>query len=220
MPEILNRYLDQFTYADEITLVGPLVRLQIGPQGTTQIPFTDPVIFVDGGSRLRSGTQGISVGDGDSYHGILDYQLDREKDFSDLAYALSLVGDHFRCLKLHGFLGGRRDHELLNFGEVHHFLQQKTLPTEVQFDQHVSAFSAGQWQTQAQGTFSIVAFAPAAISLSGQCKYPIEAGSTLRPVSSLGLSNEGYGTIQLDIASPVFIFHNRHLDVDQRLQDS
>ena len=195
-----DQYLHRYLHENEVTLVGPLV--------DSQIQFDDPVIFVDGGAHGRIGDHGLCVGDGDSWSGPMDIQLPTEKDFSDLAFALSLIPEHFQCLHLHGFLGGRRDHELFNLGEVFQFLQRRLSDTTVLFDQEVIAYSAGQWSLAIEGTFSLGALIPTEVTLSGSCKYPITEGTVVSPLSSLGLSNEGHGKILLTNNAPIFIFRN------------
>ncbi len=193
-------YLNQFNEDERVLLVGPL--------NTDISEITEPVIFVDGGSNWRQYGIGISIGDGDSFTGALDYPLDPEKDFSDLSFALGLLGERFSEIQLRGFLGGRRDHELLNLGEVFHFLNQRQTRVKVTLNQSVIAFSAGRWQLEVNGTFSLVVFEPSVVTLSGHCKYHIAGESTIRPVSSYGLSNEGYGLISVSTSSPLFIFFN------------
>ena len=196
-----KNYLDQFRDRQQIALVGPLA---------SQLPaLSDPVIFVDGGSNRREGGIGIAVGDGDSFQGELDIYLDPQKDFSDLAFALSLVEENFRKIDLFGFTGGRRDHELLSLGEVFHYLGRRNQPCHANIDTMIDGYSSGSWQLEVQGTFSLIVFSPSVVSLSGSCKYPIAAGTTIHPVSSLGLSNEGAGTISFTTTAPIFVFHNR-----------
>ncbi len=195
--QILHDYFRAHADTASIQLVGPLAE--------AGLELSEPVIFVDGGARLRRGAEGIAVGDGDSFSGELDHLLDTAKDFSDLAFALSLVPEGFNEIELHGFLGGRRDHELLNLGECHHFLTRRTQSTRLRLDNTLEAFSAGHWRFHRQGLFSLVTFAPALVALSGDCRYPIPPGTTVQPVSSFGLSNEGHGEIRLEADGPVFI---------------
>ena len=75
-------------------------------------------------------------------------------------------------------------------------------------DSTIEAFSAGDWQFRCQGQFSLVVFAPARVALSGDCRYAIAPGTDIKPVSSLGLSNQGYGNIRLKTDSPVFVFRD------------
>lgn len=194
-------YLNQFPDHDQIHLVGPLAE--------AGLRIREPVIFVDGGSQRREGGIGITVGDGDSSLEKMDIELDPVKDYSDLAFALGLLGARFTTVTLSGFLGGRRDHELFNLGEVHHFLCSRPLRTRVLLDDELVGYGAGQWEFTVRGTFSLATLAETAVSLSGECAYPIESGTVIKPLNSLGLSNEGDGIVVLGCAGPVFVFHVR-----------
>ena len=178
----------------------------VGPLADGELDIKEPVIFVDGGSIRRENGIGLSVGDGDSFDGHLDHKLETDKDYSDLAFALRLLGDEFDRIEMFGFLGGRRDHELLNLGEVFHFLARRSRPTAAYLDHTIDAFSQGSWKFEVHGTFSLVAFDDAIVTLSGDCKYAIPKDTPFHPVSSFGLSNEGYGKISLETSSPLFLF--------------
>jgi len=195
-----SEYLAQHDNSGRIMLVGPFAE--------STLDIVEPVIFVDGGSIRRENDIGLSVGDGDSFDGRLDHLLDTDKDFSDLAFALSLLGHNYDRVEMHGFLGGRRDHELLNLGEVYHFLSRRLHPTAAILDHSIEALSKGEWHLEVHGIFSLVAFEVATVSLSGECKYRIAGGTQIDPVSSFGLSNEGYGTIRIETSSPLFLFRN------------
>lgn len=174
-----------------------------------------PTIYVDGGARFRGNADGvptISVGDGDSSPVPVDKRLPEEKDFSDLAFALRALPISVRELNLLGFLGGRRDHELLNFGEVHHFLKARAVAhARADFDGgagarpgRVTAIAGGRVKMELRGLFSVVAFEQARVKIAGACKFPFEG--QLAPVSSLGLSNEGSGHVEFETDNPIFIF--------------
>ncbi len=198
--ETVERYLEDHAGASRVQLVGPLA-----PPRTA---LAEPVIFIDGGTGLRVADEGVAVGDGDSFDGHLDHRLDPDKDFSDLAFALGCLGPRFREIELIGFLGGRRDHEILGFGEVFRFLDRRSTPTRARFDHEVEAFSAGRWRFESRGTFSLVLFAPCRVTLGGDCRYPITPDARVAPMSSLGLSNVGHGRVELEADGPVFIFHD------------
>ncbi|MFI5391452.1 MAG: hypothetical protein ACHQYQ_08830, partial [Bacteriovoracales bacterium] len=70
----------------------------------------------------KKGYLDISVGDGDSSNFPMDFNLPEEKDYSDLKFALDLIPPNVEKINLWGFLGGRRDHEIINFGEVNNWL--------------------------------------------------------------------------------------------------
>ena len=193
----IARYLHGYASHRALSLVGPLY------QGTNT--FENPVLFIDGGAEFRHADEGLSVGDGDSFVGKLDETLDRHKNYSDLAYALASIPAHFYEIHLHGFLGGRRDHEWVNIGEAAAFLKHRHQTTQLHFDSAFTGFSAGQWQLEINGTFSVLCIESAKITLTGECEYPLNQATQLEPLSSHGLSNAGSGKIQLKTNSPVFV---------------
>jgi thiamine pyrophosphokinase len=181
-----------------INIIGPLF------QGDNN--YAQPIVYVDGGAKYRRNSEGFSVGDGDSFSGKLDEYLPIDKDYSDLSYVLKNIPLHFDEINLLGFLGGRKDHELINLAEVHLFLENSLSRRRVNFDQKIIALSAGNWSFLIEGTFTLFAFKKIEIKLDGKCKYPIE--KELTPLSSHGLSNVGSGNIHLKNNAPVFIFLN------------
>jgi len=179
----------------------------LGPEACNEIPRDFPLVFVDGGARHRLNGEGFSVGDNDSFAGILDEVLPQDKDYSDFAYALSKIDERFEELRLIGFLGGRRDHELINLGEVDSLLRARKNPLRVNFDRELIAFSAGQWNFDFNGLFSLFAFSELRLSLEGDCRYPL-SNEVLRARSSRGLSNNGAGSLRLSCDGPLFVFLN------------
>ena len=197
MPTNLSDYLQQFRDTDEITILGPM---DCDPGR-----ITEPLILVDGGSRHASPGSGIRVGDGDSSDLPMDHALNPDKDMSDLAFVLDNLPAELGHVRLWGFLGGRKDHELFNLGEVHHYLSSRKNPARVTFEDFALGYSAGAWSFEHHGLFSLAAIEPCRISLTGDCRYPIEGFREIRPLSSLGLSNVGHGTIYLQCEGPAFI---------------
>lgn len=196
--ESLGSYLSQFPEATEIHLVGPM---------PLQAPIDDlpePVIFVDGGLRWRRQPIGLSVGDGDSAEITPDLLLSREKDFSDLAFVLSHIPTRFQSLMLHGFSGGRRDHELLVWGEIHHWLKDRS--ARVAIDNQVFAISKSALPLHHHGTFSLICFEPSAVRMTGDIQYALEDEITLAPLRSKGLSNMASGSFRVECTQPVFVF--------------
>lgn len=163
----------------------------------------EPALFVDGGTELKK-DHGFSLGDNDSYQGDLDYKLPRDKDFSDLQFALSLVPAHAETIHLHGFVGGRKDHELINFGEIAYFLLNRK-DTKVIIDRNITAYSQGFWEFELNSTFTLFSFHENTLSLTGECKYQL-IKQPLKPFSSHGLSNEATGKICLHNSSPLYFF--------------
>ena len=191
-------YLQQFPDDHRVQLVGPMLE--------TADDFREPVVFVDGGAQHRRGDIGIAVGDGDSSPLPMDEKLPTDKDISDLGYALSQLPPRIRTLELLGFLGGRRDHELGNFGAVHAFLTRASHPAQASFDQAVCAYGPGEWQLHIEGRFSLIVLEPTRLSLRGNCRYPLWPAARIEPLSSHTLSNIGHGEISLTCDAPVFVF--------------
>lgn len=197
----IDEYLSKFKNCQQITLLGPLYENVCDP-----IPvIEEPVIFVDGGARFRKSGIGISVGDGDSFAGTMDVPLNPHKNFSDLAFALQNIPQTFRDVQLLGFLGGRRDHELFNIGESHHFLCTRKSPTMIKFDNNIVGYSSGQWQFERIGGFSVSVVEETRVGITGDCLYPRPQTTTFMPLRSLGLSNVGTGNVCIDCDGPVFI---------------
>ena len=205
----IEQYLANFKNSRQINVVGPLYEPDDMREPMRAI--AEPIIFVDGGACWRQRGEGITVGDGDSFVGTMDVLLKSDKCFSDLAFALEHIPATFREVKLHGFLGGRRDHELFNIGEVHHFLRNRKSPTTIQFEHDIVGYSGGQWQFERVGGFSIAVIEETQISISGDCRYTCQARRFM-PLCSLGLSNVGAGLIYIDCAAPIFILFNDSVD--------
>ncbi len=180
-----------------LTLVGPLLEIcPTWPDG--------PILFIDGGARWRAllpesfNPPTLSLGDGDSLgNRHLDVLLDTEKDFSDLACAFEILGTiSLQKLTLLGFLGGRRDHEWINFAVVANFLQSLR-QLRADFDSAVSLLAPGQYTLSHRGLFSLVHFERAHTKITGQVKYPLEQVTPIPAYSSFGLSNIADGTFHI-----------------------
>ncbi|MDD9856723.1 MAG: hypothetical protein OXU96_01530 [Gammaproteobacteria bacterium] len=203
----VDEYLRRFGDCRRVTLIGPT--LAHAPRAGR---LQEPLIWVDGGADHRRGQTpaGVAVGDGDSAHGKLDQYLNADKDYSDLAFVLRRLPAHFAEVVLLGFLGARRDHELFNLGEVHHFLAAAGAPTRARFDRNIYAYSKGEWRFQSHSVFSLAAIEPATVTLTGACKYRLTAPTRVAPLASFGLSNRGAGRIILRTDGPVFIFKSQY----------
>lgn len=201
MRKEFNRYFAGFPDARELRIIGPM---------PFQMPcdfadFSGPALYIDGGARHQPEGLGLSVGDGDSSAKPLQVCLDPEKDISDLGCALQQIPLRFRDICLLGLLGGRLDHLLCNLGEAHDMLRKRT-NCRLNFENTVLGFSQGCWQFQRPGLFSVCVMEQTRLTLTGDCKYQCQQPTHFAPFSSLGLSNEGYGTIYLDTPSPAFVF--------------
>lgn len=168
--------------------------------------FHEPIIYVDEGVKFRGSSHGWSVGDGDSSKVKLDETLDMKKNYSDLAYALVNLPQHYTDIRIHGFLGRRKDHEIMNLAEVHSLLKRVERPTRCCLDNKIMAYSKGHWVLEIKGLFSLFAFEPLKLNLSGDCEFKIKEDSTLDELSSHGLSNIGSGKIEINCDFPVFVF--------------
>lgn len=183
-------------------------------------PLVMPTIYVDGGADFLATNLAlsekanlhpvISVGDGDSASVPMNQRLAERKDFSDLAFALRSLPSSVTALELFGFLGGRRDHELANFGEIHSFLTHRSGLATVNFHGVAGiecvAFTSGELELEIDGLFSVMVFERAAVLISGDCEYQSSDLKMIEPASSFGLSNVGHGRVKFSSASPCFIF--------------
>ncbi|MEM7208554.1 MAG: hypothetical protein AAF434_12085 [Pseudomonadota bacterium] len=191
-----------------VHIVGPMLRKH--PEWPSI-----PTIFVDGGARWQSQLPDdfhasvISVGDGDSIGDrSLDIVLNPEKDVSDLGYALGMLeGVAIEHLSLSGFLGGRRDHEWINLGEVARFMDARR-DTRADFEDAIAILSRGQFSLNHHGIFSLVSLKPTRITITGAVKYPLEKTTLLAAHSSHGLSNEATGIFQVTCDRPLLCFFN------------
>lgn len=197
----VSEYLSRFAHASVINVAGPF---------NQQSPLDEPVIFVDGGSAARLSDEGIAVGDGDSSGGRMDVLLKRDKNCSDLAFALESIPPGYTRVRLLGFLGGCRDHEYFNIGCAHRFLENRAGPSSIWFDNLICGYSPGTWTFERSGTFSIAAVRDTWLTLGGDCAYPCRTRTRFDALDSLGLSNIGTGTVLLENEGPVFvIFEDR-----------
>lgn len=191
----------------QVFVIGPMLQGSFVPQG--------PTIYVDGGLHARGRAAQdtkfatISVGDGDSATGALDYLLPELKDYSDLAFVLHNLPKTVQHVDLLGFLGGRLDHQLGNFGEAHAFLDsRKDNFTTIRFDESAVGFSAGKLKLQIQGNFSVMAFRACNVTITGACRFALEEPTRLGVLSSHGISNIGNGSVTITAEKPAFIFFN------------
>lgn len=198
-------FLESINGRDRVTLVGPLYN-------TKHVPLA-PTIYVDGGAQFLSrecvDNPVVSVGDGDSGAEItLDEKLPADKDYSDLAFALRGLPQSVIRVEMLGFQGGRRDHDLCNLGEVHGFLASRSHFTTVELTgagARVIGFCKGRVNLEIHGVFSVFVLEPAAVKISGECKYQLSRERTLASLSSIGLSNEAHGAVEIECGSPAFV---------------
>lgn len=173
-----------------------------------------PTIAIDGGAKYNLKPD-IWVGDADSHQGNVEtphkFEHPKEKDQSDLGLGLSLLKEEGPyVLHFFGFLGGRQDHELFNFGEASSFLLKRK-NSEVRFYNSKGEvlfrfLSPGEWEFEHHGLFSLGTLHESLITLTGKCRYSIPPETSVHPLSSYGLSNEGTGKIQVKTSAPLFLY--------------
>ncbi len=213
--DMIRQYCERYADTSTIRLMGPENFPVVGGESEQE-----PVIFVDGGTKYRRDKEGLSVGDGDSWagggpieHKALDVLLPQAKNYSDFAFVLKSLTPNFKHIQTFGFMGGRTDHQLINFGEAHHFLRLRDDTTLI-FDHEAWGFSAGVWRPRIQGIFSILNLEACEIRVEGLCDYQIKELTKLPPMTSRGLSNVGHGQIEIESTAPIFVLTERRLHID------
>ncbi|MEK6553676.1 MAG: hypothetical protein AABZ31_00410 [Bdellovibrionota bacterium] len=190
----------------------------LGPQDFPEILLAGvqaPVIYVDGGTRWKekappAAGRGVAIGDGDSSAFAMDMLLPKNKDYSDLSYVFKNIPPHIKEIYAFGFLGDRRDHEIMNLGEAHHFLKNKDRCL-VRFDHEIWAFSAGEWEIYIDGVFSFANLEACDVKIEGLCDYQIKDDKKVQPLTSLGLSNTARGKVTFTCSMPFFIYPEKIL---------
>lgn len=182
----------------------------VGPVSPCSPSNTFPTLAVDGGARFVPNFD-LWIGDNDSYLEKIDsanaFIFPSDKDQSDLCLALSLFKTNAYTLHLYGFLGGRRDHELFNFGEIFSHLLTMANSKVLLYDGKALQFilhGAGTHEFNHQGLISIGTLFPQKLLLKGQLSYTGE--SEFGALSSLGLSNKASGTFNISASKPFFIY--------------
>ncbi|MBF0297240.1 MAG: hypothetical protein HQK51_00860 [Oligoflexia bacterium] len=223
----INSFIQLIEKQKSVIIVGPTKsfhNFNFNKNYITIPPNDIPHIFVDGGMHFNkpqllkpfniSANAIISVGDNDSYKGNkkIDIPLNPIKDFSDLSMAFKILkqtnNNKLKKILLRGFLGNRKDHEIINLGETHHFLKSKS-NLQVQFDSEILGVAEGKYNFKiSKSIFSIIAFEKTELKFSGDILYKIERLKKIKPLSSYTLSNKVNGTLKIMCSKPVFIFLN------------
>jgi len=212
-------FIDGLRSIHNAIFIGPLFSLPL-----LLPPSETSFIFVDGGSHFFAEVERsylksfptfnfLKVGDQDSYKGELDVVLEKTKNFSDLAYAFSLLPKNIEYISLQGFLGGRKDHELFNLGEAHHFLaSEKSHPNgSLFFENTFKAFSSGTHKIDHQGLFSLFVLEKTSLQIIGDVMFPLPSPTPLKALSSHGLSNIGQGSFSIVSEKPFFLYFPEEL---------
>ena len=211
--ELLNQYQQFLMKSTQIAIIGPLFDSSM----LSQIDSSSPLLFIDGGinhlglfpSSENESFQYFSIGDGDSTKQPLNLTLSQEKDFSDLSYALNILPETIEDIFLFGFLGGREDHLLANFGEIHQLISLKSHIQQLWIDGRIQCLPAGSSTFDASGTFSLLSLTSNKITLTGKCRYQAKEVINLKPLSSRSISNIGDGKVHLNNETTIFVFFNK-----------
>lgn len=198
--------------AESLVLAGPLLKGPLAPQILIPLGLAEaPQIAVDGGIRFAHQPI-LWAGDGDSGTAPKDIPaLKKESQTeTDLRFCLNGIRSwHWRDLHLFGFIGARWDHALANFGEIHAEMKRRRRFQKGVFHDEVLRplvvfYAAGEHAFAHRGLFSLLAFEPSTVSLSGKCKYPAE-NLALEALSGAGISNEAAGDVKLVSDSPLAV---------------
>ncbi len=189
----------------DLILVGPMLKSVLKPENAGKhIPLETPQIAIDRG--IEFSFQPIFwCGDGDSSEipTQMNHLIKTDQNETDLRFCLNGIKEfEWKHLHLFGFLGGRRDHELANFGEIMTILDSRASASRATFydeklEPSVRFFQKGIHQVFLEGTFSMMVFESAFVSISGACHYSAQ-NLSLQPFSGRGLSNVGSGNVTIE----------------------
>lgn len=192
----------------------------VGPMHGRRAEKLKPQVAVDGGIRYAVSPL-LWAGDGDSaglVPGDVPAFTKHNQDETDLRFCLNGLRD-WKWTELHlvGFLGGRRDHELANFGEIHAELKARPgFRRAVFYDSEMTArlffYPAGSHTISINGTFSLLVIEASAVTVSGACEFTAEK-LPLAPLSGLGVSNRGSGEMKIACAAPLMILLEEDLAI-------
>jgi thiamine pyrophosphokinase len=203
-----ENFKDEILSSGRAVLVGPMLTKE-----ESKLISDGPLLLVDGGLEKASkhgiliGKSYFSVGDGDSSKLEMDELLDTDKDYSDLAYGLNFLPEKIKSIELFGFLGGRIDHQFINFGEIHKYLSKKDIQISANFSHEVLVLTKGTWNILPKNeTFSLMAFDHPSIKVTGKVAYEVPKETQMGPFSSQFLSNKALGLFQVTCTGPVFLY--------------
>ena len=203
---------EKWKNAQELVLVGPILK-------HGKINYLNlPQIAVDGGVHF-SNNPITWMGDGDSTQGDISRKsliLKTNQNESDLRFALNKIANiTWKTLHLFGFYGGRKDHELANWGEVYHELKLSSHREKVIFYDECenpkiyilnTSLLSSSHCIQVNGVFSVFSFERTTLSLKGNCRFNVDQFA-MNSFTSQGLSNFGDGVVQVQNNAPLlFLF--------------
>lgn len=216
----LGNFLRKITDKQSLIILGPTILSEYDLKFLNELDDNAPIIMIDGGlnhferiNKLKRNPT-ISIGDNDSNKTeyLLDVSLDTQKDYSDLTYALNKLSVAFTGKKLNitmlGFLGGRLDHELINLGEINNFLENISFKCEILMSNKVISTNKNHFSLNTHNSFSFLAFADRVLTIFGECKYKLSTPTKIKALSSLTLSNQGFGKVEIQTDGVFFIILN------------
>ena len=166
-----------------------------------------PILAIDSCvEHLEDRNLALTIGDGDSTEIEMDIKYNPIKDESDLTLGLNLLGTSPKDIKLYGFLGNRKDHELINIGEVCRYVEKSN--STAHFENLITILPKGTHSVFLNGVFSLLSISENEISLTGKCEYQLKDVQKIWPLSSRGLSNIGSGNCHITCSKAVIIYHN------------
>ncbi len=184
----------------------------VGPTLGRKAEKLKPQIAVDGGIHFASFPV-LWAGDGDSAAEVPDSVpvfFKHNQEETDLRFCLNGIrGWKWSELHLAGFLGGRRDHELANFGEIHTELKarggfRRAVFYDGDMKPRLIFYPAGSHVVHLTGLFSVMVLETSELSLEGACEFTATK-QTLPPLSGLGVSNRGEGEVKISSSQPMMI---------------
>jgi thiamine pyrophosphokinase len=206
-----------------------LKKLVIGPMKITGPEWSfikntnwDSLAIIDGG-EIHLPKLKLSVnrdifskkrhfGDGDSSL-TSPHFLKKDQNISDLSFYLDNINSlcPHTSFAFFGFLGGRIDHQLFNFGSWLQALDKlckvhkaKNLQFFVGSD--IIILSKGIFNLKPKGPFSLLVIKPCSVKLQGLCQYPLNSWTHLKTLDSRTLSNQSHGEISLATKGSLILY--------------
>ena len=201
--------------SESLVLVGPVMKWALTPAQLDAHGIANaPQVAIDGGIAFAH-KPFLWAGDADSGTKPTDIQaikVKKSQDETDLRFCLNGIRLwSWRELHLFGFVGQRRDHEIVNFGEIYGEMKRRAAFSRGVFYSNnftvlAVFYAAGEHTFSHHGLFSVIAFEPSKISLSGSCRFPAQ-DLALDTLSGAGISNEASGEVRLrSDAVPIAVF--------------
>ena len=214
MPFRMGQLSSHIYDANRLVLIGPMLKKKMNESALSTLGLlTTPQIALDGGIKYAPRPD-LWVGDGDSagvVHPDIPYFAKLNQDETDFQFCLQQIHSWaWSELHIFGMLGGRRDHEWANLGAVYSAAKykagfRKAIFYGSCFESEFYILPKGETKIQIEGLFSLLAFEPAVVTLSGQCQYPANK-IELEPFSGRGISNLGFGLINVESNVPMLIY--------------